>query len=89
MNTLSQERMEEMEATKEVVKTMNVNAVADLLIKVQEDHHKVLADNVDLRRMVTTNNQQMIEMRAELNMLKAMGFRGNLGTGSTVHNANE
>ena len=84
---MREERFKEIEKTREVVKTMNVNAVADLLVKVQEQNHKVLEDNVDLKRMVTTNNREMAEMRSEIAALKAMGFRGTMGTGSTVHNA--
>jgi len=89
MNTLTKERMEEMEATKEAVKSLNVTAVADLLMKVQAENKKVLEDNIDLKRMVTTNNQEIAELRAQLNILRALGYQGNMGHGSTVHNAGE
>ncbi len=85
MNTVSEERLKEIEETKEVVRKMNVDAVANLLAKVQQDHHAVMADNVDLRRMVTDAKQELLNLRAEVNALKVMGFRGTMGTGSTVH----
>lgn len=89
MNSVSEERMKEMEDTKAVVKNMNVEAVAELLTKVQEKHHEVMADNVDMKRMVTDAKQEILVLRGEINALKAMGFRGNMGTGSTVHNKDE
>jgi len=89
MNTVSDDRMKEMEETKKVVEKMNVEAVADLLTKVQNKYHEVIADNVDMKRMVTDMKQENIVMRAEINALKTMGFRGNMGTGSTVHNKGE
>lgn len=81
--------MKEIEETKNVVKTMNVNAVAELLVKVQDQNHQVLNENVDIKRMLTQNNMEMAAMRSEISMLKAMGFRGNMGTGSTVHTKDE
>ena len=89
MNNLSEERMKEIEDTKAVVKTMNVNAVAQLLTNIQDDNHKIKSEQVDLKRMVTNLTQGLAELRAEINMLKAMGFRGNMGTGSTVHQKDE
>ena len=89
MSNLSEERMKEIEETKEVVKTMNVNAVAQLLTNIQDDNHKIKSEQIDLKRMVTNLTQGQTELRAEINMLKAMGFRGNMGTGSTVHEKGE
>jgi len=86
MSNLSEERMKEIEETKEIVKTMNVNAVAQLLTDIQDDHQKIKNEQVDLKRILTNLTQGIAELRAEINMLKAMGFRGNMGTGSTVHN---
>ena len=86
MNTITEDRMKEMQASKELVKTMNVEAVGDLLMKVQNKMHELLSDNVDMKRMVTDVKQENIDMRAEINALKAMGFRGIAGHGSTVHN---
>lgn len=88
-SNLSEERMKETEETKEVVKKMNVDAVADLLTKVQQNIHAVMADNVDLKRMVTDAKQEILVLKGEINALKVMGFRGNMGTGSTVHNKGE
>jgi len=89
MNGVTPERMQEIEETKEVVKTMNVDAVASLLTNMQDKLHEVLADNVDLKRMVTDVKQGNIELRAEVNALKHMGFVGITGHGSTVHNKEE
>jgi hypothetical protein len=82
---MTEERFKEIEGTKETVKKMNVDAVADLLIKVQNKNHELLSDNVDLRRVVTNNNQKLLELEGRINALQAMGFRGLMGTGSTVH----
>ena len=85
MTTVTKERMEEMEKAKEDVRKMNIEAVADLLVKMQDRYHEVLADNVDMKRMVTDVKQEVMALRGEINALKAMGFRGTMGTGSTVH----
>jgi chromosome segregation ATPase len=85
MSNLSEERMKEIEKTKELVKKMNVDAVSQLLTDLQDDHHNIKNEQVDLKRILTNLTQDIVELRAEINMLKAMGFRGNMGTGSTVH----
>lgn len=85
MSNLSEERMKEIEKTKEAVKKMNVDAVSQLLVDLQNDHKGIKDEQVDLKRMLTNLTQDIVEMRAEINMLKAMGFRGSMGTGSTVH----
>ena len=85
MNTVTKERMEEMEKAKEDVRKMNIEAVADLLVKMQVRYHVVLADNVDMKRMVTDLKQEILVLKAEVNALKTMGFKGTMGTGSTVH----
>jgi hypothetical protein len=85
MSNLSEERMKEIENTKELVKKMNVDAVSQLLIDLQDDHHNIKNEQIDLKRTLTNLTQNILDLRAEINMLKAMGFRGNMGTGSTVH----
>ena len=86
MNNISKERMKEIEATKAAVKKMNVNAVAELLISVRDDNHKVKSEQQDLKRMVSNLTQELAGLRAEIATLKAIGYRGGMGTGSTVHN---
>ena len=85
MSNLSEERMKEIEETRELVKKMNVDAVSQLLTDLQNDHHNIKTEQVDLKRILTNLTQDILELRAEINILKAMGFRGNMGTGSTVH----
>ena len=89
MSNLSGERMEEIEKAKNAVKKMNVDAVAQLLTDIQDDNHKIKSEQVDLIRMVTNLTQDLSSLRTEINTLKAMGFRGNIGTGSTVHEKGE
>ena len=89
MSNLSEERMKEIEETKELVKKMNVDAVSQLLIDLQNDHKDIKDEQVDLKRILTNLTQTIVELRAEINILKAMGFRGNMGTGSTVHASGE
>jgi chromosome segregation ATPase len=89
MSNLSEERMKEIEETKELVKKMNVDAVSQLLTDLQDDHHNIKTEQVDLKRILTNLTQNIVELRAEINMLKAMGFRGSMGTGSTVHKQDE
>lgn len=86
----SEEKREETNETKELVKKMNVDAVADLLIKMQDENYKVRSEFVDLKRMISKVTQDIAELRAQTNVLKAMGGRGILGgTGSTVHTQGE
>lgn len=89
MSNLSEERMKEIEETKELVKKMNVDAVSQLLIDLQNDHKGIKDEQVDLKRILTNLTQNIVDLRAEINILKAMGFRGNTGTGSTVHVSGE
>jgi len=89
MSNLSEERMKEIEKTKELVKKMNVDAVSQLLTDLQDDHHNIKTEQVDLKRILTNLTQDIVSLRAEINILKAMGFRGSMGTGSTVHARNE
>jgi chromosome segregation ATPase len=85
MSTLSEERMKEMEETKEIIKKMNIEAVSQLLVDLQNVHQDIKNEQVDLKRTLTNLTQDIAELKAQINMLKAMGFRGNTGTGSTVH----
>jgi phage host-nuclease inhibitor protein Gam len=89
MSNLSEERMKEIEETKALVKKMNVDAVSQLLTDLQDDHHNIKTEQVDLKRILTNFTQDIVELRAEINILKAMGFRSNTGTGSTVHTQGE
>jgi hypothetical protein len=77
--------MKEIEETRALVKKMNVDAVSQLLTDLQDDHKNIRDAQVDIKRMLTNLTQEIVELRAEINILKAMGFRGNMGTGSTVH----
>ena len=89
MSNLSEERMKEIEETRALVKKMNVDAVSQLLTDLQDDHQGIKNEQVDLKRILTNLTQDIVELRAEINMLKAMGFRCNMGTGSTVHEKGE
>ena len=85
MSNLSEERMKEIEETRALVKKMNVDAVSQLLTDLQDDHQGIKNEQVDLKRILTNLTQDIVELRAEINMLKSMVCRGNMGTGSTVH----
>jgi hypothetical protein len=89
MNNVSEEKKKETNETKELVKKMNVDAVANVLITMQNDNYKVKSEFVDLKRIITKVTQDIAELRAEIHMLKAMGLRGNMGTASTVHTQGE
>lgn len=80
---MDQERYEELEQIREEVKKRNVDTVARLLVDVQEHNHKVQAEMVDLRRMMSQSMQQVEQLRGELNAIKAMGYI-RMGTGPTV-----
>jgi chromosome segregation ATPase len=85
MSNVSEERFKEIEETRALVKKMNVDAVSQLLTDLQDDHKSIKDAQVDLKRILTNLTQDIVEMRAEINILKAMGFRGTMGTGSTAH----
>ncbi|MFT5352316.1 MAG: purine nucleoside phosphorylase [Candidatus Paceibacteria bacterium] len=85
MNNLTEERMKEIEETQEVVKAMNTDAVTQLLIDIRNDSQEVKTGQTDLKRIMTDLTRGTVELRAEINMLKAMGFNSNAGTGSTIH----
>jgi hypothetical protein len=90
MSNVSGEKIEKVSETKELVKKMNVDAVASVLLKMQSENFKTRSEFVDLKRMITKVTQDKAELRSELNMLKAMGGRGIIrGTGSTVHTQGE
>ena len=69
---------------------MNVDAVANVLIKMQNENYALRSEFVDLKRIITKVTQDKTELQAQLNILKAMGGRGIIGgTGSTVHKQGE
>lgn len=86
---ISQARLEEMQQNKEALKGKNIDIVSAQLLRTQEHNHQVQSEMVDLRRMLTQANQDIAELRGEVAALKAMGFRGIMGTGSTVHSADD
>ena len=77
------------EETKKIVKSMNVDGVELLLRGILDDKQNIKNEEVDIKRMLTDLNKGIIELRAQINILKAMGFRGKMGTGSTVRGKNE
>jgi len=90
MNNSSEEKVEKNSETKELVKKMNVDAVANILIKMQNDNYMIRSEFVYLKRMISKSTQDIAELRSQQNMLKAMGGRGIIGgTGSTVHKQGE
>ena len=89
MSNVSEEGVKETNETKELVKKMNVDAVAKVLTNMQDDNHKVKSEQADLKRIVSKVTQDIAGLRAEIHMLKAMGLRGNMGTRSTVHKQGE
>ena len=90
MSNVSEKEIEETNETKELVKKMNVDAVANVLIKMQDENYEVRSEFVDLKRIISKVTQDIAELRPQLNVLKAMGGRGILGgTGSTVHKQGE
>lgn len=89
MSNVSEERLKEIEETRALVKKMNVDAVSQLLTDLQDDHQSIKNEQVDLKRILTNLTQGIVELRAEINILRAMGFRGTMGTGSTVHTQGE
>ncbi len=83
-------RKEETNQTKELVKKMNVDAVANILLKMQSENYKVTSEHVSLKQMISRATQDIAGLRSQLNMLKALGGRGIIGgTGSTVHKQGE
>ena len=90
MRNLSEKEIEESYETKELVKKMNIDAVANLLIKMQDENYKVRSEFVDLKRIISKATQNVTELRSQANVLKAVGARGIIGgTGSTVHSKGE
>lgn len=87
--SLSKEQMEEKAEFKKQLKGKNIEAVAQLLLDSREHNFKTQAELVDVKKMLTQANLDIATLKGEINALKAMGFRGNMGTGSTVHKAGE
>ena len=89
MSNSSEEGKKETNETKELVKKMNVDAVARLLTGMQDDNYKVKSEQADLKRIVSRVTQDIAGLRTEIHTLKAMGLRGTMGTASTVHKQGE
>lgn len=90
MGNLSKEKMGENAETKEQVKKMNVYAVASLLVKIQNENHKIKSEFMDLKRVITKVTEDIKILRSQTNELKAIGGKGIIGgTGSTVHKKGE
>ena len=81
--------MRETNETKELVKKMNVDAVARLLTNMQDGNYKIKSEQGDLKHIVSKVTQDITGLRSEIHVLKAMGLRGNMGTRSTVHKQGE
>ena len=86
---MTPERMKEIEDTKKHLEGKNINAVAQMLQATRDHNAKVQTEMHDLRRMVTQATQEITQLKGEIAALKMMGFKGNMGTGSTVHNKDE
>ena len=72
--------------TKELLQNLNVTAVAKLLTDMRDDNHKIRSEQVGLHPIISQATQDITELRARINELKALGARGTMGgTGSTVH----
>jgi hypothetical protein len=89
MSDLSEDKTEKTNRTKELVKKMNVDAVANVLINMQIDNYKVKSEQANLKHIMLKAIQDISSLKAEISMLKVMGLRGNMGTGSTVHKQGE
>jgi hypothetical protein len=89
MNNISEEKTEKINETKELVKKMNVDAVAQFLKNMQDGNYKIRAEQGDLKHIISQVTQDIAELKTETGTLKALGLRGNMGTGSTVHKKGE
>lgn len=82
----SEKKIEKTNETKELVKKMNVDAVASFLTNMQDSNYKIRAEQGDLKHIISKVTQDIAGLRAQTDTLKAMGARGTIGgTGSTVH----
>jgi len=86
---MDKKEYKELQEVKKKLKTRNIDTVGRLLMDVKDHNHKVQAEMVDLRKMVTQTNQKILEQQGQIDSLKMMGFKGSMGTGSTVHKAGE
>lgn len=71
---MTQEQMDEVKKIKEVVKSKNIDAVAQLLLDTREHNYKVQQEIGDLRKLVTTVLADNQDLRAQLNMTRGQLF---------------
>lgn len=85
MDSLSEEKNKEINETKEGVKKINADGITKILTDIRDDSQKLKTEQVDIKRMLTDLSLGAVELRSHINIIKAMGFRGSMGTGSTAH----
>ena len=82
----SNKQKEDMENTKTHDKKLNIDAIANFLIKIQNENHQVKSEFINLKKIIKNSTQDISGLRAQINELKALGARGTIGgTGSTVN----
>jgi capsule polysaccharide export protein KpsE/RkpR len=82
--------VEEVVIEKKVLqKSLNLEAVAKLLTDMQDDDHKIMSDFVQMKNIISHATQDIAGLRAEINVLRVAGIRGDMGTASTVHKKDE
>jgi glutaredoxin 2 len=74
MDTMSEERMQEIEIVKKEVTKKNVNAVAELLLDTRQHNFEVQQELGELRKLVTQNMQAQQQLKSELDMTRAQLF---------------
>ena len=79
---MKQEEYEREQRLKERIKEKNVDAVAQIMVDLQDRVNELSSELVDLKRIVTNTHGEMASIRAEFNALKAMGYI-KMGTGPT------
>lgn len=76
MNTMTQERIDELKEIKEQVKLKNVDAVAQLLLDTREHNFKTQEEVADLRRLVTETLATYQAVQSKLNAMIAITASG-------------
>lgn len=76
MDTMSQERIDELNAIKEEVKKKNVDAVAQLLLDTREHNFKTQQEVQELRKMVTETLAKYQDIQSKLNAMIAITASG-------------
>ncbi|MGW8178661.1 MAG: hypothetical protein ACWGQW_07845 [bacterium] len=79
---MDQESYEREQRLKERIREKNVDAIAQILVDLQNRVNDLSAEVVDLRRIVTNTHGDMASIRGEFNALRAMGYI-KMGTGPT------